>query len=277
MRLSAALVALGSAPALGRMEFRNPAAFSGLVEPSKNPVRVVGSELDLKWTASQEGKKLSVVLYQVNATRAASFNGEFTPDDDGDMEFITHDQVGATSFPWLVVTRKDLSASPVFAIAVWEEGAGVTDSATDLFNITKAEASSSATSASSTSLSSASSASSASSSSVSSTTSPSTTPSSDPNATVDSTSSQSTPAAEQSTGLSTGAAAGVGIGAGLGAIFLVGAGWYLARRRARGRELAAQGYAQPDKYYYTGPPTELNAATPPVEAPSMSYRPHELQ
>ena len=74
-----------------------------------------------------------------------------------------------------------------------------------------------------------------------------------------------------------GAAAGVGVGAAFGAALLVAAGWYLARRRARGRELAAQSYAQSDKYYYTGPPTELNAAPPPVEAPPMNYRPHELQ
>jgi hypothetical protein len=69
----------------------------------------------------------------------------------------------------------------------------------------------------------------------------------------------------------------VGIGAAIGAALLVGAGWYLARRRAKGRELAAQDAAQPDKYYYTGPPTELNAAPPPVEAPPMSYKPYELQ
>ncbi len=87
MRLSAvALAALGSLPtALGRMKFLNPPAWS---DRSERPVRVIGSTLDLQWTASQQGKKLSVVLYQLNATQAFSFSGQFHY-TEGPFEFIT--------------------------------------------------------------------------------------------------------------------------------------------------------------------------------------------
>jgi hypothetical protein len=87
--LHAVAAALGSLPmALSLMEFRRPPAFTGLVDPSRNPVRVIGTTLDLEWTPSQEGKKLSVVLYQLNATRAATFEGQFHF-TEGPFEFIT--------------------------------------------------------------------------------------------------------------------------------------------------------------------------------------------
>ena len=94
MRLPvAALAALGSLPtALARMQFLSPPAFTGLAE---HPVHVVGSSLDIQWTASQKGKKLSVVLYQLNATQAASFSGQFHS-TDGPFEFITRTSVS----PW---------------------------------------------------------------------------------------------------------------------------------------------------------------------------------
>ena len=87
MRLSAAvLAALGALPpALGRMAFVNPPAFS---DQAERLVRLVGSTLDLQWTASQQGKKLSVVLYQLNATQAVSFSGRFHY-TEGPFEYIT--------------------------------------------------------------------------------------------------------------------------------------------------------------------------------------------
>ncbi len=87
MRLSVvALAALGSLPAaLGRMKFLSPPAWT---DSASRPVRVIGSTLDLQWTASQLGKKLSVVLYQLNATEAVSFSGQFHY-TQGPFEFIT--------------------------------------------------------------------------------------------------------------------------------------------------------------------------------------------
>ena len=87
MRLSAAvLAALGALPpALGRMAFVNPPAFS---DQAERLVRLVGSTLDIQWTASQKGKKLSVVLYQLNATQAVSFSGRFHY-TEGPFEYIT--------------------------------------------------------------------------------------------------------------------------------------------------------------------------------------------
>lgn len=73
MRLSlAALAALGSGTTLAKMQFIKPPAFTGKGEQS---VLVVGSPLNLEWTPAQDGKRTSVLLYQLNATRAANFDG----------------------------------------------------------------------------------------------------------------------------------------------------------------------------------------------------------
>jgi hypothetical protein len=94
MRLSAALLsalaAVGSVPtALARMQFLSPPAFSGSAEPSSHLVHAIGSSLKLQWTPAEEGKKLSVMLYQLNAGRAANFDGRFRPSDAGLAEYIT--------------------------------------------------------------------------------------------------------------------------------------------------------------------------------------------
>jgi hypothetical protein len=72
-----ALAALASAsPALARMRFESPPEFTGVIAPSKNPVYAVGTPLWIRWTPATEGKKLSVMLYQLTEAQAASFNGK---------------------------------------------------------------------------------------------------------------------------------------------------------------------------------------------------------
>ncbi|KAK4096928.1 hypothetical protein N658DRAFT_435097 [Parathielavia hyrcaniae] len=72
------------------MEFLKPPAFTGLADSSENPVFVMGTTLDIEWTPARKGRKLSVVLYQVNATRAATFDGEFHF-TEGPFEYITRE------------------------------------------------------------------------------------------------------------------------------------------------------------------------------------------
>lgn len=186
------------------------------------------------------------------------------------------DQVDVTNFKWLVGTTKDLSVSPMFAIAVWEQGKQVTDSATNLFNITRGaiEPSSSTSSTSSAE-------SSTSTTATTSTATPLTSPTPSENAdgvanptTADPT---TPPAAKQSSGgLSTGAAAGLGVGIGLAVLLLAGAGWFWVRQRAGRRQAVtgavAPGYAQPDKDYYAGPVSELGPSGQVVEAPEGRAR-----
>ena len=293
MRLCAvALAALGSLPTVfGRMKFLNPPAWS---DSAERPVRLIGSTLDLQWTSSQQGKKLSVVLYQLNATQAVSFSGQFHY-TEGPFEYITRkrvlfshgiawtatngqrlagDQIGATNFTWIVNTTKDLSVSPLFSIAVWEEQTLDTDSATDVFvisNATAATVSSTATPSSSSSFSTSAASSTVSSTSTSSTDAASTTSSTQP---------------ATGASLSTGAAVGVGVGATLAALSLLAGGWYFGRRCALRRqkdpdtgmdEGTPVEYAQPNKYRYPSPPpVELGTGIERVEAP-VDDRRHELE
>lgn len=84
-----ALALVGFIPTVfSAMALLKPPAFSGMVEPARNPVRVMGSTVDIQWTPADEGKKLSVVLYQLNATGLANYNGEFHF-TAGSFEFIT--------------------------------------------------------------------------------------------------------------------------------------------------------------------------------------------
>jgi hypothetical protein len=86
MRLSAAaLAALGPVTVLARMQFIKPPAFTG---ESQQSALVVGSPLNLEWTPAEAGKKLSVLLYQLNATRAANFDG-IIYHTEGPFEYIT--------------------------------------------------------------------------------------------------------------------------------------------------------------------------------------------
>ncbi|KAK0619177.1 hypothetical protein B0T14DRAFT_566067 [Immersiella caudata] len=138
MQLPAVLGILGLAVSTAaKITFINPPQFTRKVQVTEHDVWVTGQTIDIRWSQPDEGKKLSVVLYQMNSTMAASFNGQF-PGADPPFEYITHDQVGATFFRWIVGTTKDLRFSNQFAIAVWAEGTVVTDSATNIFNITSA-------------------------------------------------------------------------------------------------------------------------------------------
>ncbi|KAK4156121.1 proline-rich receptor-like protein kinase PERK1 [Chaetomidium leptoderma] len=293
----AALATLGSAPrtALAVMEFHHPPQYTGLsiTELTEKPVvRVLGTPVELEWTSVEEGKKLSVVLYQLNATQAATFDGKF-PSVPANFEFITHDQVEVSKFRWIVGTAKDLSESSVFALAIWAQGAQVTDSTTDMFFIAKEEPKSSSATSSATTMTTTTTTSSSSTSPSTTSSSTTTTPLPSSSSTADSATESTPPAAandQSSGGLSTGAAVGVGIGATLAVVLLVAVGWYCGMRRARmWREAAVQGLMdeqhhhqqqqqQTDKSYYSGPPppTELNATPQAVEAPGWNQRRHEL-
>jgi hypothetical protein len=85
----AALAVLAAVPATtARMQLINPPEFSGQVSESDYPVRYIGQSIDLKWTPNAAGKKLSCVLYQLDASQAATFEGSFHF-TAGPFEFIT--------------------------------------------------------------------------------------------------------------------------------------------------------------------------------------------
>jgi hypothetical protein len=119
------------------------------------------------------------------------------------------DQVNQTFFRWIVGTTKDLGFSNQFAIAVWVSDTIVTDSATNIFNITSRVAAPSPSQPSGTTSS-----------------SPSPSPSASGSPPPD-------PAPPSTSGLSAGASAGIGIGAALGLMALAAAVWFLVRRRRR--------------------------------------------
>ncbi|KXX79651.1 Proline-rich receptor-like protein kinase PERK1 [Madurella mycetomatis] len=258
------LAALGSFPAaLSFIVLLRPPSFTGRRDPSEHPVHVMGSTINLQWT-QPEGRRFSVVLYQLSDTQAANFNGEFTP---GSFEFITRDSVDLTSFTWVVATAQNLSYSSMFSIAVWQEGAQVTDSATNIFNITRGEidgANSNTAAPAPTSL--------------TSTTTSSASPSATPSGGAGPATESNLPAADQSpaAGLSTGAIVGIAIGVAAAVAFLVSAAWYLGRQAGKRQDTAPNAqYAQPLKYEYTGSPSELYAGAPAVEAPDGARR-HEM-
>ena len=128
----------------------------------------------------------------------------------GDTDLGSDDQVNQTLFRWIVGTTKDLTFSNQFAIAVWSAGAFVTDSATNIFNITSRVAATNPGQTSAT---------------VSSSPGPTMTVPAPPQSPPPSTS-----------GLSAGASAGVGIGAAFGIMALAAAVWFLVRRRRRQEE-----------------------------------------
>ncbi|KAK4142236.1 uncharacterized protein C8A04DRAFT_30195 [Dichotomopilus funicola] len=139
--LGAFLLLMGSIPtAFGRMKFLSPPEFDGPRDVRQNTVWTVGSPLELRWTPGEEGKTLSVMLYQITPEKAATFDGKFDYTESDGAEYITRDQINATDFTWLVGTRRDLSVSPMFAIAIWQQGALITDSTINIFNISDARA-----------------------------------------------------------------------------------------------------------------------------------------
>ncbi len=109
--LTAALVAfwaLAASPVHARMQFLSPPAFDGTGTATTRPVRTLGTALELKWTPAPQGKKLSVVLYQLNATRAAGFDGVFHY-TEGPFEFITRQslQSGFGKLLWREETDRE--------------------------------------------------------------------------------------------------------------------------------------------------------------------------
>jgi len=89
MRLLTDFAALGLvASTAAKMTFINPSQFTNKLKVSEHDVWVLGQTIDLRWSQPDKGRKLSVVLYQMNSTMAESFNGQF-PGDDPPFEFIT--------------------------------------------------------------------------------------------------------------------------------------------------------------------------------------------
>ena len=225
------MAALGLASStIAKISLINPPQFGGRISPSQYDVWTEGQTIDIQWTTPEPNRLLSVVLYQMNATFAASYNGQF-PGDDPPFEFITRmpipsdtgdtdrrltradDQVNQTFFRWIVGTTRDLGFSNQFAIAVWVSGTIVTDSATNIFNITSRVAAPNPGQPSGTT-----------SRTTSSSPSPSPSASGSPSPEVD---------PPSTSGLSAGASAGIGIGAALGLLALAAAVWFLVRRRRR--------------------------------------------
>lgn len=156
----------------------------------------------------------------------------------------------------------------MFAIALWQEGTQITDSATSIFNITRpeAQACTSITTPTTASLTSAP----AATLSVSYSTAP--------DVAADSGASSPQPSASPlaDTGLSAGASAGIGIGVAAAVMILVTAAWFLGLRtgRQQGMAAAAAEYAQPGntKFTHAGDVRELNAETYVAEVPGLNNR-----
>ncbi|KAK4446772.1 hypothetical protein QBC34DRAFT_145161 [Podospora aff. communis PSN243] len=248
MRIFTVLATAGLAVSTAaKITFINPPQFTRQIKATEHDVWVTGQTIDLRWSQPDKGKKMSVVLYQMNSTMAANYNGQF-PGQDPPFEFITHDQIDATFFRWIVGTTKDLRVSNQFVLAVWVEGTVVTDSATDIFNITSAA----------------------------------TVPESTSSATTGSGSSQTSPIAtplvtaeSSSQGLSAGASAGIGVGAAIGAIALAVGAWFLIRRRRReGPAPPAPEYREPETIPHGGHATgQLEKVTYYHQSPSPNYTP----
>lgn len=80
-RLVASIFAIGLVQcASSRMEFTNPPIAGLQGDFRENPEYVEGSNVNIIWTEPEEGKKFSLVLYQVNKTDGIFF---------GDWEFLT--------------------------------------------------------------------------------------------------------------------------------------------------------------------------------------------
>lgn len=88
--LGAFLLLMGSIPtALGRMQFLSPPEFSERRNAQRNTVWTMGAPIELRWTPGVQGKALSVMLYQLTAEEAATFDGEFDYTQSDGAEFIT--------------------------------------------------------------------------------------------------------------------------------------------------------------------------------------------
>ena len=89
MRLQPMAAALGLISlTMAKISLINPPQFTNRISTSQHEVYVEGQIIDLRWTAPEPNRLLSVALYQLNATFAAGFQGQF-PNDDPPFEFIT--------------------------------------------------------------------------------------------------------------------------------------------------------------------------------------------
>lgn len=95
------MAALGLVPStLAKISLINPPQFAGQISTSQYDVWMEGQTIDIRWSAPEPNRLLSVVLYQMNTTMAANFNGQF-PGDDPPFEFITRTSIpGDTGDIW---------------------------------------------------------------------------------------------------------------------------------------------------------------------------------
>ena len=72
------------------IQFINPPPFGPPRDFSSNPTYASGSTVDVVWTGVEEGKRVSIVLYQLNETDGQWF---------GDMEYLTRKELTTQCAP----------------------------------------------------------------------------------------------------------------------------------------------------------------------------------
>lgn len=93
------MAALGLASStMAKISLTNPPQFGGRISPSQYDVWMEGQTIDIQWTAPEPNRLLSVVLYQMNTTMVANYNGQF-PGDDPPFEFITRMSIRSPGAP----------------------------------------------------------------------------------------------------------------------------------------------------------------------------------
>lgn len=80
------------APAMAAMTFIAPPDFTTPGEADSFRVRLTGDTMDIIWNSGIPGRTFSVVLYQLNETRAANYAG-FFDQSDGPFEYIKRERV----------------------------------------------------------------------------------------------------------------------------------------------------------------------------------------
>ncbi|KXX73316.1 Very low-density lipoprotein receptor [Madurella mycetomatis] len=258
MRLRPALARLVVLPlAVAAIEFVNPPLPGDTGDFSENPVYEVGSSLEIVWTPAPEGVPVSVVMWQEDIGNEGLSSGH---------EDIVLNAVDLTRFSWIVGTRKNLEASPVFFFGIFERGQNSPSATCHYFNITRPEAGTT-TEPSSTGTSTSTSISSTSAASTS------TTESSGTNniaPTVGANAGENVEEdVEDAAGLSTGAAIGIGVAIPCALILGAIAGYLLVRRRKREADTPAP------PIYSDANGGQLGGQWPPMTAVSK-YPPVEL-
>ncbi|KAF2197952.1 hypothetical protein GQ43DRAFT_474987 [Delitschia confertaspora ATCC 74209] len=206
------------------MNFINPPPFGTVGDFSRNPIYPEGSTLNIQWTEGNQGKPVSITLYQLNGTQWLD-----------PFEYIVQNTVDVTSFRWIVATSKNLTFSNMFYMSVFENGKLTGDANSHYFNISSANTNvkpsssppSTKTSTSPTSTPP------ISSSSIS-------TPASTPTNPPSSSQPPPPPTAASSNSFPTGAKIGIGVGIPVALILGIAAGFMLFRRRRKAEDKSGE-------------------------------------